>query len=51
MSDAITYYVKNKENPLKNIICIEDFLDSKTCNDIIEKADKTNTWTTKRHKN
>ena len=51
MSHAITYHVKNKENPLKNIICVEDFLDSKTCNDIMEKADKTNAWTTKRHKN
>ena len=51
MSDAITYHIKDNENPLKNIISIEAFLDSKTCNDIIEKANKTNTWNTKRHEN
>ena len=37
--------------PLKNIICIEKFLDVKSCNYIIEKAEKTNLWSTNRHDN
>ena len=47
----VNYHIKDATNPLKNIMSIDDFLDSSICKDIIDKAEETNKWKTNRHKN